>query len=80
MLPSWLKWESSAKFLKANIVNIPTHSEFGFKLSKKIFTGVFERVNNPWLCISGPTINPTGLVYSNGEMKTYYLSVLNLGQ
>ncbi|RVW44296.1 Methionine S-methyltransferase [Vitis vinifera] len=35
----WLKRESSAKFLKANIVNIPTHSEFGFKPSEKIFTG-----------------------------------------
>lgn len=60
---------SSAKFLKASILNIPTHSEFGFKLSEKILTGVFESVNNPWLYISGPTINPTGLVYSNGEME-----------
>lgn len=60
---------SSAKFLKANIVNIPTNSEFGFKLSEKTLAGVFESVNNPWLYISGPTINPTGLVYSNGEME-----------
>ena len=60
---------SSAKFLKANILNVPTRSEFGFKLSEETLTGVFESSNNPWLYISGPTINPTGLVYSNREME-----------
>ncbi|XP_059652055.1 methionine S-methyltransferase-like [Cornus florida] len=60
---------SAAKFLKANIVNIPTHSEEGFKLTEKILAGLFEKLNKPWLYISGPTINPTGLLYSNKEME-----------
>ncbi|XP_057977849.1 methionine S-methyltransferase [Malania oleifera] len=60
---------SAAKFLKANVVNIPTRSEVGFKLTQKILTGVFETVNKPWLYICGPTINPTGLLYSSEEIE-----------
>ncbi|CAL5398980.1 unnamed protein product [Camellia sinensis] len=61
---------SAARFLKANVMTIPTHSEAGFKLTEKILTGVFEAVNKPWVYISGPTINPTGLIYSNGEIES----------
>ncbi|KAL7257968.1 hypothetical protein ACSBR1_004151 [Camellia fascicularis] len=60
---------SAARFLKANVMTIPTHSEAGFKLTEKILTGVFQAVNKPWVYISGPTINPTGLIYSNGEIE-----------
>ncbi|KAL3538467.1 hypothetical protein ACH5RR_001833 [Cinchona calisaya] len=60
---------SAAKFLKADIVTIPTNSEVGFKLTEKTLAKVFETVNKPWIYISGPTINPTGLLYSNEEMK-----------
>uniref|UniRef100_A0A5B7B5A8 methionine S-methyltransferase n=1 Tax=Davidia involucrata TaxID=16924 RepID=A0A5B7B5A8_DAVIN len=60
---------SAAKFLKANIVNIPTQSEEGFKLTEKILTSAFETLNKPWVYISGPTINPTGLLYSNEEIE-----------
>ncbi|KAL3515784.1 hypothetical protein ACH5RR_022686 [Cinchona calisaya] len=60
---------SAAKFLKADIVNIPTNSEVGFKLTEKTLARVFEDVNKPWIYISGPTVNPTGLIYSNEEIK-----------
>ncbi|KAL8254966.1 hypothetical protein R6Q59_033187 [Mikania micrantha] len=61
---------SSAKFLNANIVSIPTQAEVGFKLTEKQLISVLETVHKPWVYISGPTINPTGLLYSNEEMKS----------
>ncbi|XP_052206046.1 LOW QUALITY PROTEIN: methionine S-methyltransferase [Diospyros lotus] len=65
---------SAARFLKANSVIIPTESDVGFKLTEKVLTKTFETVNKPWLYISGPTINPTGLIYSNKEME----NILNI--
>jgi methionine S-methyltransferase len=59
---------AAAKFLKANVVNIPTESSDGFKLTEKTLTKALESVKKPWVCISGPTVSPTGLVYSNEEM------------
>ncbi|GAU16586.1 hypothetical protein TSUD_168180, partial [Trifolium subterraneum] len=59
---------SSATFLKADIVTVPTDANVGFKFTEKTLTGVLGTVNNPWVYISGPTINPTGLVYSNKEI------------
>ncbi|XP_048334990.2 methionine S-methyltransferase [Ziziphus jujuba] len=63
-------YASAAKFLKANVVNIPTNSENGFKLTEKALSGVLQSVSKPWVYISGPTINPTGLIYSNKEIET----------
>ncbi|KAK9287094.1 hypothetical protein L1049_015505 [Liquidambar formosana] len=60
---------SAAKFMRANIVSIPTQREVGFKLTEKILTGALKTLNKPWVYISGPTINPTGLLYSNKEME-----------
>ncbi|KAI8532014.1 hypothetical protein RHMOL_Rhmol11G0179900 [Rhododendron molle] len=60
---------SAARFLKANIVTIPTQPEAGFKLTEKILTGILDTVKKPWVYICGPTINPTGLVYTNEEME-----------
>lgn len=59
---------AAAKFLKANVVNIPTESSDGFKLTEMTLTKALESVKKPWVCISGPTVSPTGLVYSNEEM------------
>ena len=59
---------SSARFLKADTVIVPTDVNVGFKFSKKALTGVLGTVKNPWVYISGPTVNPTGLVYSNNEI------------
>ncbi|KAF4360598.1 hypothetical protein F8388_017624 [Cannabis sativa] len=60
---------SAAKFLKANILNIPTNLEEGFKLTEKTLSGILETVHNPWVYISGPTISPTGLLYNNKEIQ-----------
>lgn len=60
---------SAAKFLKANIVNIQTSPETGFKLSSKALGDALKTVKKPWVYISGPTVNPTGLLYSNEELK-----------
>ncbi|OAY83437.1 Methionine S-methyltransferase [Ananas comosus] len=60
---------SAAKFMKANIAAIPTHSDFGFKVQPKALEGLFQTVEKPWLYISGPTVNPTGLLYTDEEIK-----------
>ncbi|KAJ1385725.1 Pyridoxal phosphate-dependent transferase, major domain [Sesbania bispinosa] len=59
---------SSARFLKADIVTVPTDVSVGFKFTEKTLNGVLGTVKNPWVYISGPTVNPTGLVYSNNEI------------
>ncbi|KAL7119745.1 hypothetical protein ACP275_02G081000 [Erythranthe tilingii] len=59
---------SAAKFLKAKIASIPTNAEAGYRLTEKTLTAALETVNKPWIYISGPTINPTGLLYSNEEI------------
>ncbi|KAI7725989.1 LOW QUALITY PROTEIN: hypothetical protein M8C21_015244 [Ambrosia artemisiifolia] len=61
---------SAAKFLNAHIVSIPTQAEVGFKLTEKQLSSALETVHKPWVYICGPTINPTGLLYSNEEMKS----------
>ncbi|CAH2069277.1 unnamed protein product [Thlaspi arvense] len=62
------KYVAAAKFLKANVVSIPTESSDGFKLTETTLKKALESVKKPWVCISGPTVSPTGLVYSNEEM------------
>lgn len=59
---------NAAEFLKANIVSIPTSINTKFKLTDKIVEQHFRSVKRPWLYISGPTINPTGLIYTNEEI------------
>ncbi|CAI0376806.1 unnamed protein product [Linum tenue] len=69
---------SSAKFLKASIVTIPTDSE-GFKLTDKQLNKVLDTVKKPWVYICGPTTNPTGLIYSNKEMETILTTCAKFG-
>ncbi|XP_077249670.1 methionine S-methyltransferase [Tasmannia lanceolata] len=59
---------SAAKFLKADIVMVPTRFEEGFKLTEKTLGSMLGKAKRPWVYISGPTINPTGLLYSNKEI------------
>ncbi|CAL9242883.1 unnamed protein product [Arabidopsis halleri] len=70
---------AAAKFLKANVVNIPTESSDGFKLTEKTLTNALKTVKKPWVCISGPTVSPTGLVYSNEEMDILLSSCAKFG-
>ncbi|KAB1208636.1 Methionine S-methyltransferase [Morella rubra] len=70
---------SAAKFLKTNIVNIPTKAEDGFKLTEKILSEVLDTVDKPWVYISGPTINPTGLIYNNEQMENILATCAKFG-
>lgn len=60
---------SAAKFLNAKIAIIPTNQDVGYKLTEKTLAATLETINKPWVYISGPTINPTGLLYSNEEIN-----------
>ncbi|XP_051145100.1 methionine S-methyltransferase-like [Andrographis paniculata] len=60
---------SAAKFLNAKIVDIPTHLETRYKLTEKTLGSALETVSKPWVYISGPTVNPTGQIYSNQEIR-----------
>lgn len=60
---------SAAKFMKVNIANVPTSTDTGFKLTGKALTDLLGGVVKPWVYLSGPTINPTGLLYSNQEIE-----------
>ncbi|XP_057809194.1 methionine S-methyltransferase-like isoform X1 [Salvia miltiorrhiza] len=60
---------SAARFLKVNVVTIPTNPEVGYKLTEETLSCTLEAVKKPWIYISGPTITPTGLVYSNEEIS-----------
>ncbi|XP_058089956.1 methionine S-methyltransferase [Magnolia sinica] len=60
---------SAAKFMKANIRNIPTSPEEGFKITEKTLAGLLGTVKRPWVYVSGPTVNPTGLLYSKEEIQ-----------
>ncbi|PON53723.1 Methionine S-methyltransferase [Parasponia andersonii] len=70
---------AAAKFLKANIVNIPTNFEEGFKLTEKTLSGILDTVHKPWLYISGPTVSPTGLLYNNQEIEDLLSICANFG-
>ncbi|KAL5704794.1 methionine S-methyltransferase [Ranunculus cassubicifolius] len=60
---------SAAKFMKAKIVNVQTSSDTGFKLSGHTLTDSLKDVVKPWVYLSGPTVNPTGSLYSNQEIQ-----------
>ncbi|GAY68516.1 hypothetical protein CUMW_264740 [Citrus unshiu] len=38
-------------------------------MTEKTLVTILETVKKPWVYISGPTINPTGLLYSNKEIE-----------
>lgn len=63
---------SAAKFMNAKIAKIPTNPEVGYKLTEKTLTGALQidgNINKPWVYICGPTISPSGLLYSNEEIN-----------
>ncbi|KAF6148303.1 hypothetical protein GIB67_025522 [Kingdonia uniflora] len=41
----------------------------GFKLTADALIELLQEVDKPWAYLSGPTINPTGLLYSNEEIQ-----------
>lgn len=71
LLPAGIngKYVYSSNFLKANFVTIPTNVEDGFKITGKGLATSLGKATKPWVYICGPTVNPTGLLYTNEEMR-----------
>ncbi|KAG0501772.1 hypothetical protein HPP92_001844 [Vanilla planifolia] len=70
---------TTAKFLKANTLLIPTQLSTGCKLVPKQLASLLGTVRTPWVYISGPTISPTGLLYSNNEIHELLSVCANFG-
>ncbi|XP_037442006.1 methionine S-methyltransferase-like [Triticum dicoccoides] len=66
---------AAAKFMNAKTLTIPTNVESGFKIEPIALDAALEdaiennNVFRPWVYISGPTINPSGFLYSDNEIK-----------
>lgn len=61
---------SAAKFLGANVKELSTDANNGFKLTADVADKFLQTVQKPWLYISGPTIVPTGLIYSQNDISS----------
>ena len=60
---------SAAKFMNASTLTIPTTFGSGFKIEPKVLSDTLKNVSRPWVYISGPTINPTGFLYSDSDIQ-----------
>ncbi|KAM3294035.1 hypothetical protein ACQJBY_037125 [Aegilops geniculata] len=62
---------SAAKFMNANISTIPTNSDSGFKIEPMVLNKALIEEENwaCWVYISGPTINPSGFLYSDKGIR-----------
>uniref|UniRef100_A0A453QLJ3 Aminotransferase class I/classII large domain-containing protein n=1 Tax=Aegilops tauschii subsp. strangulata TaxID=200361 RepID=A0A453QLJ3_AEGTS len=66
---------SAAKFMNAKTLTIPTNVGSGFKIEPTALRAALddacenENVHWPWVYISGPTVNPSGSLYSDEEIK-----------
>ena len=60
---------NAAKFVNATTLAIPTNSQSGFKIEPSVLAYTLEKVSRPWVYISGPTINPTGFLYSDDDIR-----------
>ena len=61
------------KFLNANTLTIPTKSSSGFKIEPSVLQDTLNNeelfsFSTAWVYISGPTINPSGFLYSAKEI------------
>lgn len=59
----------AAKLLGVNVKMIETVAETSFKVTEDLISEIFATSDKPYLYITGPTIYPTGLVYSTSEIK-----------
>jgi methionine S-methyltransferase len=60
---------SAAKFVNASTLTIPTNFGTGFRIEPKVLADTLKNVSRPWVYISGPTINPTGFLYSDNDIQ-----------
>ncbi|GJN36393.1 hypothetical protein PR202_gb25248 [Eleusine coracana subsp. coracana] len=63
------RYISAAKFVNANTLTIPTKFSSDFKIEPKVLADTLKNVSRPWVYISGPTINPTGFLYSDSDIR-----------
>uniref|UniRef100_A0ACD6A148 Uncharacterized protein n=1 Tax=Avena sativa TaxID=4498 RepID=A0ACD6A148_AVESA len=61
---------SAAKFMNASISTIPTSSDSGFKIEPRALKeALYEEETWAWVYICGPTVNPSGFLYSDDEIR-----------
>lgn len=60
---------SAAKFVNASTVTIPTNPSSGFRIEPKVLADTLKNVSRPWVYVCGPTINPTGFLYSDSDIR-----------
>lgn len=60
---------SAAKFVNASTLTIPTNLDSGFKIEPRVLADTLEKVSQPWVYISGPTVNPSGFLYSDNDIQ-----------
>jgi methionine S-methyltransferase len=60
---------NAAKSVNATTLTIPTKSYSGFKIEPSALADALEKVSQPWVYISGPTVNPTGFLYSDDDIE-----------
>ncbi|KAJ7559331.1 hypothetical protein O6H91_04G079600 [Diphasiastrum complanatum] len=68
--PSNGTYVSAAVFLQAKVKKIATQSVDGFKVTAKLLDEALKAEKKPWLYITGPTVNPTGMIYTNDEIHS----------
>lgn len=59
---------SAAKFLEAKVKRLPTDAANSFKATAEQIDLFLQGIQKPWLYLSGPTVSPTGAVYTNDEI------------
>lgn len=60
---------SAAKFVNASTLIMPTAFSSGFKIEPKVLADTLKNVSRPWVYVCGPTINPTGFLYSDSDIQ-----------
>ncbi len=64
---------ATALFYNIPIIEIPTNSSNNYLINSSDVEATIEGVNNPWLFINFPLVNPTGAFYNDDDLK----SILN---
>ncbi|VAH00385.1 unnamed protein product [Triticum turgidum subsp. durum] len=59
---------NAAKFVNATTLAIPTKADSGFKIEPSALADTLKKVSQPWVYVSGPTVNPTGFLYSDDDI------------
>ena len=61
---------ATALFYNIPIIEIPTNSSNNYLINSADVEKAIEGVNNPWLFINFPLVNPTGAFYTDNDLET----------